>query len=288
MAVAFVAANSGLTRVPESSEAVIKRRLDAEMVRRKLVVSREAARREIEAGRVLVDGSFANKPARMVDTAQSLTLTGPPPKYVGRGGEKLEGALDSFAVDPRDKRCLDAGSSTGGFTDCLLQRGARSVVAVDVGTNQLHEKLRRNPRVDVREQTDVRKLTPRDFDEPIELIVGDLSFISLRLVLPALIPLVTDGESLVLLVKPQFEAGRAEASKGRGIITDPVIWRRVIDEVVASALENGAGLAGIAPSPITGSAGNVEFVAWLRRGRPNIPGSERAIGVAVSQAEAGV
>ncbi len=258
------------------------------MVRRKLVGSREAARREIESGRVLVDGSFADKAARMVDPGQSVRLTGPPPRYVGRGGEKLEGALNAFEIDPRGMHCLDAGSSTGGFTDCLLQRHAASVVAVDVGTNQLHEKLRASDRVTVKEQTDIRSVEPHWFDQPFDLIVGDLSFISLRLVLPALVPLAADGSSLLLLVKPQFEAGRSEASKGRGIITDPAIWRRVLNEVVSAAAEQGAGLAGLVPSPITGSAGNVEFVAWLRRGCPSIPDSDRAIEVAVSHAMAGI
>ncbi len=255
------------------------------MLRRNLVPSREAAKREIAAGRVLVDGSFADKVARMVDPAQSIVLTGPPPRFVGRGGEKLAGALERFELDPDGMRCLDAGSSTGGFTDCLLQSGAASVMAVDVGTNQLHERLRSDPRVEVREQTDVRTLTPEDVGEPFDLVVGDLSFISLTRVLPAVVPLVADGSSLVLLIKPQFEAGKREASKGRGIITDPTIWRRVIEEVLDCAAENGAGLAGIAPSPITGSAGNVEFVAWLRRGRPSIPGSEGAIENAVGSAE---
>lgn len=258
------------------------------MVRRSLVPSREAAKREIEAGRVLVDGSFATKVARMVDTAQSVVLAGPPPQYVGRGGEKLAGALDAFSIDPSGLRCLDAGSSTGGFTDCLLQRGATSVVAVDVGTNQLHERLRADPRVDVREQTDVRSLTVDDLVGQVDLVVGDLSFISLTLILPPVIPLVADGRSLLLLIKPQFEAGKREASKGRGIITDPTIWRRVIGEVVGCAADNGTGLAGIVPSSITGSAGNVEFVAWLRRGRPSIPGSERAVENAVAEAEAGI
>ncbi len=235
---------------------------------------------------MLVDGSFADKPARMVDAGQSLTLTGPRARYVGRGGTKLEGALDAFSIDPTGLRCLDAGSSTGGFTDCLLQRGARSVLAVDVGTNQLHERLRADPRVEVRERTDIRSLTPDDVDHPFDLIVGDLSFISLRLVLPSLVPLATIDGSLVLLVKPQFEAGRTEASKGRGIITDPAIWRRVLGEVVDAATGLGAGLAGLRPSPITGSAGNVEFVAWLRRGRPSMRGSERAIEAAVGEAVA--
>ncbi len=257
------------------------------MVRRGLVPSREAARREIDAGRVLVNGSFADKPARMVDPGHSLTLTGPPPQYVGRGGEKLAGALETFGVDPAGLRCLDAGSSTGGFTDCLLQRGAESVIAVDVGTNQLHERIRGDARVDVREQTDVRTLTPERVGPPVQLVVADLSFISLRLVLPALVPLVEADGSLILLIKPQFEAGRQEASKGRGIITDPAIWRRVLGEVLTAAADEGAGLAGLAPSPITGSAGNVEFVAWLRRGRPNMPGSDGAIDAAVELARSG-
>jgi 23S rRNA (cytidine1920-2'-O)/16S rRNA (cytidine1409-2'-O)-methyltransferase len=256
------------------------------MVRRGLVSSRESARREIEAGRVLVNGSFAAKPATMVDPAQAVTLTGPPPQFVGRGAQKLEGALDEFGIDPAGLRCLDAGSSTGGFTDSLLQRGAASVVAVDVGTNQLHEKLRNDHRVDVREQTDVRSLNPDNIGGPVDLIVGDLSFISLRKVLPGLIPLAADGASLVLLVKPQFEAGRQEASKGKGIITDPDIWRRVLGEVVECAVDQGAGLAGITPSPITGSAGNVEFVAWLIRGGPNMPGSEQALDAVVANASA--
>ena len=256
------------------------------MVRRGLVSSRESARREIEAGRVLVNGSFAAKPAAMVDQAHSVALTGPPPRFVGRGAHKLEGALDEFDIDPTGLRCLDAGSSTGGFTDSLLQRGASSVVAVDVGTNQLHEKLRNDDRVDVREQTDVRSLAPDAIGGPVDLIVGDLSFISLRKVLPSLVLLAAVGASLVLLIKPQFEAGRQEASKGKGIITDPEIWRRVLGEVVGCAVDQGAGLAGIAPSPITGSAGNVEFVAWLIRGGPNMPGSEQALDAAVEDASA--
>ena len=249
--------------------------------------SREAARREIEAGRVLVDGSFAAKPATMVDPGQSVALVGPPPLFVSRGGEKLAGALDRFGIDPAGLRCLDAGSSTGGFTDCLLQRGAASVLAVDVGTNQLHERLRADPRVEVRERTDIRSLAPDDVPGPFDLAVGDLSFISLRLVLPSLVSLLADGGSMLLLVKPQFEAGRAEASRGRGVITDPAIWRRVLTEVIAAAAAAGAGLAGVIPSPITGSAGNVEFVTWLQRGRPSMPGSERAIEAAIQQADGG-
>jgi 23S rRNA (cytidine1920-2'-O)/16S rRNA (cytidine1409-2'-O)-methyltransferase len=264
-----------------------KRRLDAELVRRRLVPSREWARREIEAGRVLVDGAFADKPARLVDAAQSVVVTGPPPRYVGRGGHKLEGALEAFGVDPAGLRCLDAGSSTGGFTDCLLQRGARSVVAVDVGTNQLHERLRADERVLVRERTDVRSVTADQVGGPVDLVVGDLSFISLRLVLPSIVALVADGGSLILLVKPQFEAGRQEAARGRGVIDDPAIWRRVLLEVIGWAGDAGAGLVGLAPSPITGASGNVEFVARLRRGAPTIPDRERVVDEAVAAAARG-
>ncbi len=233
---------------------------------------------------MLVDGAFADKPARMVDTAQGVSLAGPPPRFVGRGGLKLDGALDVFGLDPTGLRCLDAGSSTGGFTDCLLQRGASSVVAVDVGTNQLHERLRADPRVDVREQTDVRSLDPTSLGGPVDLVVGDLSFISLRLVLPAIVPLVVDGGSLLLLVKPQFEAGRREASKGRGVIADPTIWRRVLLDTIGWADEAGAGVVGLVPSPITGATGNVEFVAWLRRGCPTMPERERVVDDAVAEA----
>lgn len=262
-----------------------KRRLDAELVRRQLVPSREAARREIEAGRVLVDGSFADKPARQVDGAQSVSLTGPPPPFVGRGGHKLDAALDAFELDPAGLRCLDAGSSTGGFTDCLLQRGAASVLAVDVGTNQLHEKLRSDPRVQARERTDIRSIGPADLDGgSVDLVVGDLSFISLRLVLAGLASLVSEDGSLVLLVKPQFEAGKQEASKGRGVIADPEIWRRVLLEVLGWADAAGTGLAGLIPSPITGASGNVEFVTWLRRGRPSIPERERVVDHVVAEA----
>lgn len=245
--------------------------------------SREAARREIEAGQVLVDGAFADKPARMVDASQSVVLAGPAPRFVSRGGRKLERALDDFAIDPDGWRCLDAGSSTGGFTDCLLQRGARSVVAVDVGTNQLHEKLRDDPRVEVREQTDIRSLAAGEIDADFDLVVGDLSFISLRLVLPTLCALVADGRSLLLLVKPQFEAGRQEVSRGRGVIADPEIWQRVLLDVSGWAEEAGAGLAGLVPSPITGASGNVEFVVWLRRGCPTMPDRERVVAEVVAR-----
>jgi 23S rRNA (cytidine1920-2'-O)/16S rRNA (cytidine1409-2'-O)-methyltransferase len=259
-----------------------RRRLDAELVRRRLVPSREAARREIQAGRVLVDGAFADKPARLVAPGQNIAIDGPPPRFVGRGGLKLAGALEAFSVDPAGLRCLDAGSSTGGFTDCLLQAGASHVVAVDVGTNQLHERIRTDARVDVREQTDIRTLTVDDIDGPVDLVVGDLSFISLRLVLPALAALTVEQGQLLLLVKPQFEAGRQEAARGRGVITDPAIWRRVLLDVIDWAEASQAGTEGLVASPITGTTGNVEFVVRLRRGSPTMPHRERVVDQAVA------
>ncbi len=241
-----------------------RRRLDAELVRRGLLPSREAARREIEAGKVVVGGAPATKPARLVLPGDDVRLLGPPPKFVSRAGRKLESALDGYGVDPRGLTVLDAGSSTGGFTDCLLQRGAAKVFAVDVGTHQLHEKMRVHERVDVREQTDVRSLTTEQLGGPVDLVVGDLSFISLTKVLEALVGVVVPGGSMLLLIKPQFEAGRQEAAKGRGVITDPAIWERVIAEVEAAALSHGAAMLGTMQSPITGSSGNVEFIAHFK------------------------
>ncbi len=240
----------------------VKRRLDAELVRRGMVASRESARRLIIERQVLVDGTFADKPARMVDPGQAIVFVNPPPPFVSRAGLKLAGALDEFNIDPAGLNCLDAGSSTGGFTDCLLQRGARRVTAVDVGTNQLHEKIRRDERVIVREQTDVRTLGS-DIVGLFDLIVGDLSFISLRLVLPALVKLLAGGGQMIMLIKPQFEAGRVEASKGKGVITDPEIWRRTVAEVLSTAAEVGLATRSLVPSSIRGGQGNVEFVAWL-------------------------
>lgn len=237
-----------------------RRRLDAELLRRGMVPSREAARREIQAGKVIVNGAPADKPARMVLGGDDVQILGPPPKFVSRAGGKLDAALDHFAIDPAGLTVLDAGSSTGGFTDCLLQRGAAVVHAVDVGTNQLHERLRADDRVRVREQTDVRSVDADMLGGQVDLVVGDLSFISLRLVLPALVSVAKPGASLVLLIKPQFEAGKQEASKGRGVISDPAIWERVIGEVEEAALSVGADMLGVMESPVTGASGNVEFV----------------------------
>ena len=179
---------------------------------------------------------------------------------MGRGGEKLAGALDRFGIDLTDALVLDAGASTGGFTDCALQAGARRVVAVDVGRGQLHQRLRVDPRVDVHERTNVRHLAPGDLGPLADAVVADLSFISLRTVTPALLGLVRDGGDLIWLVKPQFEAGRQEASRNRGVIADPEVWHRVLGEVAGTLRDHGAAIMGLMTSPLRGADGNVEFL----------------------------
>lgn len=215
---------------------------------------------EIEAGRVVVAGAPASKGATLVDPSQPIAVLGPPPRFVGRGGEKLDAALEHFRLDVAGRRCLDAGASTGGFTDCLLQRGAAEVIAVDVGYGQLHEKLRGDPRVVVRERTDVRSLGLEDVGGAVELVAADLSFISLRRVLPSLVGLAMGGAPLVPLVKPQFEAGRREADRGRGVVRDPTVWRRVLEEMVSAVEQAEAAIMGAMVSPLTGASGNVEFL----------------------------
>jgi 23S rRNA (cytidine1920-2'-O)/16S rRNA (cytidine1409-2'-O)-methyltransferase len=196
-----------------------------------------------------------------------VAVHGDPPRFVGRGGEKLDAALDRFALDVRGARALDAGASTGGFVDCLLQRGATAVIAVDVGYGQLDARLRTDPRVTVRERTNIREVTPESLAvDPLDVVTADLSFISLRTVAPALVGLSRNGGDLVVLVKPQFEAGRAEASRGSGVIRDPDVWARVLEEVRASYEQLGAAMMGLMVSPIRGAEGNVEFLAHLQRG----------------------
>lgn len=237
------------------------------MVRRGLAPTRHRARSDIEAGRVFVGGIPADKPARMVAPDDRLEMAGPPARFVGRGGDKLDAALERFAIEVEGRRALDAGSSTGGFTDCLLQRGAASVVAVDVGYGQLDLRLRQDPRVTVVERTNLRDLTPDRLGvDPLPLIVADLSFISLRTVAPALLGLAAPGADLVLLVKPQFEAGRAEASRAKGVIRDPEVRARTVDEVVAAYQAGGAELRGVMESPLLGAEGNVELLAHLVAG----------------------
>ncbi len=242
-----------------------RRPLDAELVRRELASSRDNARELIIAGRVTVGGAPAPKPARMVDPGESIVVLGDPPRFVSRGGEKLEAALVEFGIDPEGRRVIDVGSSTGGFTDCVLQRGAEAVVAIDVGRHQLHEKLRADSRVAVHEKTNVRHVEPADVGGPGDLLVADLSFISLRTVAGAVVPLVRQGGCLVLLVKPQFEASRVEADRGRGVVRDPAVWRSALDGACRAVLGAGAAIMGVMVSPITGTDGNVEFLVHARR-----------------------
>jgi 23S rRNA (cytidine1920-2'-O)/16S rRNA (cytidine1409-2'-O)-methyltransferase len=238
----------------------VRRRLDAELVRRHLVGSRTQAVEAIASGRVLVRGAPALTASRQVDTDEPIVVQGPAPRFGSRGGEKLDHALTHFGVDVRGKRCLDAGSSTGGFTDCLLQRGAAHVVAVDVGHGQLAWKLRHDDRVTVLERTNVRELGTEAVEGPVPVLVADLSFISLRSVAPALVRLTTADADLVLLVKPQFEAGRARVGKG-GIVRDPTVHLEVLREVVDALASDGIVVIDAVPSPIRGADGNVEFIA---------------------------
>jgi 23S rRNA (cytidine1920-2'-O)/16S rRNA (cytidine1409-2'-O)-methyltransferase len=246
----------------------MRRRLDAELVRRGLADSREAAQRAIKEGRVLVSGTVADKPARLVDAAEPVRFLGDRPRFVSRGGEKLDCALERFGIDVTGAVAFDAGASTGGFTDCLLQRGASAVVAVDVGFGQLHEKLRADGRVEVHEHVNLRTVDVSEHfsGRTFGLVVGDLSFISLRSLVSNLLRLSADGGALVLLVKPQFEAGRVEVTKGRGVIRDPELWRHVLHDVVGAFVSQGAVMMGAMTSAIKGTDGNVEFLIYLRYG----------------------
>jgi 23S rRNA (cytidine1920-2'-O)/16S rRNA (cytidine1409-2'-O)-methyltransferase len=215
-----------------------------------------------------VDGAPARKPSTQVHAGQAVVVSAPPRAYVSRGGDKLAHGLDRFAIDPTGRRCLDAGVSTGGFTDCLRQRGAASVVAYDVGYGQVHDKLRRDPAVEVHERVNVRDLRPEDVPPPApDLLVADLSFIALRTVLPGLRALLAPGAEAVVLVKPQFEAGRGEVGKG-GVVRDPEIWRRVLLEVSEASLGWDAEPVRVADSGLPGPKGNREFFLYLHH-RPD-------------------
>ena len=235
-----------------------RRRLDIELVRRDLAGSRSEALRLIEGGRVTVGGAPAVKASRLVDPAEPVVVAGDPPRYVSRGGHKLEAALAGFDISATGCRAIDVGASTGGFTDCLLQHGAAAVVAIDVGRNQLHERLRADPRVTSLERTDVRRATTDAIGGPAEIVVADVSFISLRLVAGDLCRLAT--ADIVVLVKPQFEAGRAEADRGRGVIRDPEVWRGALLGVCRAVAGAGAAIMGVMVSPLAGAEGNVEFL----------------------------
>lgn len=239
------------------------------------MASRQQAQALIEGGRVTVAGAPAVKAARQVGDDEPVVVLGPPARFVGRGGEKLDAALDRFEVVVDGRRVYDIGASTGGFTDCCLQRGARSVVSLDVGYGQLHERLRADARVEVHERTNVRNVGPGDLGAPAEVLVADLSFISLRTVASALTALVVPSGDLVLLVKPQFEAGREEAARGRGIISDATVWRRVLEEVASALVSHRTGIMGAMASPLTGADGNVEFLLHGRAASEQLvpPGS---------------
>ena len=241
----------------------MRRRLDVELVRRGLARSRSEAVAAIKAGLVTVGGAPADNPARMVDDAHAVHVSGPAIPYVSRGGLKLAAALDAFAIEPTGLRWLDAGASTGGFTDCLLQRGAQQVVAVDVGHGQLAWSIRSHPLVRVLERTNVRTLTPEMIDGPAQGCVGDLSFISLRSVVPALLACTESDGDIVLLIKPQFEAGPQRIGKG-GIVRDAEVRADVVVEVVQDVADLGLGIVGLIPSPISGADGNREFLAHGR------------------------
>ncbi len=245
-----------------------RRRLDAELVRRGLAPSRERAQAAVAAGQVMVNGAVAQRAARMVLPGDALELSGSPPRYVSRGGEKLAGAIAAFTLDVAGKRCCDVGSSTGGFTDCLLQSGATEVVGVDVGRAQMHERLAADSRVTLHERTNIRDVDPAGIGAPFDLVTADLSFISLVTVMPALVGLAGPSAPLVVLVKPQFEVGRREAGRGQGVIRDPELWRSALDQVIEAAELWGVPAQAAAPSVLRGARGNVEFFLLLERGGP--------------------
>jgi 23S rRNA (cytidine1920-2'-O)/16S rRNA (cytidine1409-2'-O)-methyltransferase len=237
--------------------------LDVELVRRGLAPSRAAAQSAIAEHLVTVGGAVASKPSHLVAPSDPVQLIAPA-RFVGRGGLKLEAALEHFAIDVRGARCLDAGASTGGFTDCLLQRGAGEVVAVDVGHGQLHPAVREDPRVVVMERCNVRHLTPELIGGRVAAVVADLSFISLASVLPAILGVCRSEAQLVLLVKPQFEAGRAEVAKGRGVVRDPAVREAVRGRIDDALREAGASIMGWMESPVRGADGNVELFVHAR------------------------
>ncbi|MEP6912555.1 MAG: TlyA family RNA methyltransferase [bacterium] len=243
-------------------------RVDKLLVERGLAESRTKAQALVMAGLVLVNEQRINKPSDLVAPDAELRVKGgddPASRYVGRGGVKLEAALREFQINVEGLTCLDVGASTGGFTDCLLQHGARKVISIDVGHNQIDWRLRTDSRVEVREGVNARYLKPDDFPTRFELVVMDVSFISATKILPAIVPILTDTGQLITLIKPQFEVGKGEVGKG-GIVRDPQKHLRVIDEVNRVAQDLGLQTSSVIESPIHGADGNVEFLArYLKR-----------------------
>jgi len=238
----------------------------------------------VARGEVLVAGAPATKPSRLVSSSDAVVVLGPGPRFVSRGGEKLDGALEQFGVDVSGCRALDAGSSTGGFVDCLLQRGAAQVIAVDVGRGQLDAGLRSDRRVITHEGVNIRSVGPELLgdDGPVDVLTADLSFISLRTVAQALTGLVRPGGHLVVLVKPQFEVGRAHVSRGRGVIRDPELWREALNQAASALGAAGTGIMGAMASPLRGTAGNVEFFLHATAAGPPTP--EPAVAALIDEA----
>jgi 23S rRNA (cytidine1920-2'-O)/16S rRNA (cytidine1409-2'-O)-methyltransferase len=240
-----------------------KERADALLVSRGLCDSREQAKRLILAGEVMAGTTVVARPSTKLSDDAELTVK-ERPKFVGRGGLKMEGALDRFDIDPTGMTCLDVGASTGGFTDCLLQRGAVKVHAVDVGTNQLVWKLRNDPRVVVKEKFNARHMTPDDIGDSIDLAVTDVSFISLTKILPPMFDSLKENGQIICLIKPQFELNREDISKG-GIVRDPALHQRAVNKIHQFVTDElGHTWIDCIDSPITGTDGNREFLAWLR------------------------
>ena len=259
----------------------MKTRLDAELVRRGLARSREQAADLIESRSVLVIGIPATKPATQVDAETSITIVGERDEYVSRGGHKLAGALDAFPqIKVAGRRALDAGASTGGFTDVLLKRDVAAVVAVDVGYGQMAWEIRQDPRVTVLDRTNVRHLTISQIGDPVDLIVADLSFISLALVLPALVEVSGAGADFLVMVKPQFEVGREKLGAG-GVVRDPLLRKAAVKEVADAAVEMGLGCEGVVASSLPGPSGNVEYFLWLKEGSTAV--SEEALDAAIAE-----
>jgi 23S rRNA (cytidine1920-2'-O)/16S rRNA (cytidine1409-2'-O)-methyltransferase len=242
-----------------------RRRVDLLLVERGLSASRAEAQRLLLAGKVFLAGQRVDKPGTLVPLEALIEVSGPDHPFVSRGGVKLRHALETFGVDPRDRVCLDVGASTGGFTDCLLQAGARLVVAVDVGYGQLDHRLRRDARVHVLERTNIRFMEPSQLPTAPDLAVIDVSFISLALVLPPVLRLVARPFEVVALVKPQFEVGKGQVGK-RGVVRDPALHQAVLEQVAARATGLGCAVAGITASPLLGPMGNREFLIHLTSG----------------------
>ena len=253
--------------------AAERERLDILVWQRQLAPSRAQAQALILAGKIAVDGQCLTQCGARVAAQADVKLLGDPSPYVSRGGEKLAAGLEAFDCRVQDATALDVGASTGGFTDCLLQAGARCVYAVDVGYGQLHWRLRNDSRVVVRERTNARYLTPHDFPERMSFLTVDASFISLRLLLPALVPLLTPQAEAILLVKPQFEVGKGEVGKG-GVVRDAGQHRQVLQAVLTAAQACKLALCAAIPSPLPGPKGNREFLAHLTAGAASMPQQE--------------